>query len=323
MLHAIDSCALAVGRIASRKDVPRVNHEPGYHPKIRPSSPSDFSPGTKTHIDATYHPVTDLARRATMPLVSLLLIAVSLICFSSASYAQISPGADSTIAAIKNLYDEGSYTAAELQARRALEDTKVSDSARVQLQKYLAFTLVAEGRNEAAVEHFVDALRLDSSLTLDPVLTSPKILSVFKSAEERYREKVAVTTLQRKVAAKEAGPSFRAMIFPGWDQLHRGRRTKGVILLGAGAAAAAAAIASDILRRDARTKYLDATTPALAESRYKTYNTYYKTEIYSVSAFILIYLYSEFDSFLNLPPHFSAGYSPSTRSLEMNFRIRF
>ncbi len=288
-----------------------------------PLSRSSFSLSAGNKITSADNPAFDFARRATVPPVSMILLALSLICFSSASYAQISPRADSTISAIKHLYEEGSYTAAELQTRRALEDTKVSDSARVQLQKYLAFTLVAEGRNEAAIEHFVDALRLDSSLALDPVLTSPKILSVFKAAKDRYREKAAITVLQRKVAAIEGGPSFRAMIFPGWDQLHRGRRTKGFILLGAGAAAAVTAIASDILRRDARSKYLDASTSALAESRYKTYNTYYKTEIYSVSAFVLIYLYSEFDSFLNLPPHFSAGYSPSTRSMEMNFRISF
>ncbi|MCL4540711.1 MAG: hypothetical protein M1378_14120 [Bacteroidetes bacterium] len=284
---------------------------------------SAFSRSSWGVVTALYRPFSDFASPRIMRPVCLLLVLMALFSCSSTSFAQYSPRTDSTLATIKNLFDEGSYTTAELHARRALEDMKVSDSARVQLQKYLAFTLVAQGRNEAAIEHFVDALRLDSTLTLDPVLTSPKILSVFETARERYRERVTVAKLQRKVAVLSGGPTFRAMIFPGWDQLYRGRRTKGWILIGAGAAAAVTAITSDILRRDARTKYLDAATPALAESRYNTYNMYYKTEIYSVSAFVLIYLYSEFDSFLNLPPHFSAGYSPSTRSVEMSYRIGF
>lgn len=254
-----------------------------------------------------------------------LFVLVILVFLSSVADAQISPRTDSTLASIKSLFNAGSYISAELQARRALEDTRVSDSGRVQLQKYLGFTLVAQGKNESAIEHFVDALRLDSSLTLDPVLTSPKILSVFETAKQKYRNEIIMEKKAER-ALPEGNvlrPSFRAIIFPGWDQLHRGRTTKGWLLLGIGAAAAATAITSDILRRDARRKYLDAQTPALAASRYNTYDTYYKTEYYSFAAFVLIYLYSEFDSFLRLPPHFDAGYSPATRSLKLNFQISF
>lgn len=257
-------------------------------------------------------------------LVSFFVLALS----SSTSFAQISPRTDSTITAIKALFENGSYTLAELQARRELEDKRVSPAARVQLEKYLGFTLVAEGRNDAAIEHFVNALRIDSSLTLDPVLTSPKILSVFETAREKYRldivrERAVGKPEEESPVQISRGPTFRAILFPGWEQLYRGRETKGYILLGAGAAAAISAITSDILRRSAYTRYMDAATPALAENRYNTYNFYYKTEFYSVSAFILIYLYSELDSFMQLPPHFSAGYSPSSRSLNLNFRVSF
>ena len=257
------------------------------------------------------------------PLFFLVLTA-----FSSPSLAQTLPESDSTLAAIKNLFDNGSYISAELQARRVLEDKHVSDSTRVQLEKYLGFALVAQGKNESAEEHFINALRLDSSLTLDPVLTSPKILTVFESAKEKYRLDLARAESQsgghpQSSAGLSRGPSFRAILFPGWEQVYQGRKTKGYILLGAGAATAVAAIASDFLRRDARTNYLNATTPALAESRYNTYNTYYKTEIYSVSAFVLIYVYSELDAFLSLPPNLDATYSPYTRSLNLGFHLEF
>ncbi len=248
--------------------------------------------------------------------------------FSTVSSAQTFPQSDSTLAAIKNLFDNGSYISAELQARRVLEDKHVSSRARVQLEKYLGFALVAQGKNESAEEHFINALRLDSSLTLDPVLTSPKILMVFESAKEQYRLDLAREESRsggqpQSSASFSRGPSFRAILFPGWEQIYQGRKTKGYILLGAGAATAVAAIASDFLRRDARTNYLNATTPALAESRYNTYDLYYKTEIYSISAFVLIYVYSELDAFLNLPPSLDANYSPSTRSLNLGFHLEF
>ena len=251
-----------------------------------------------------------------------------LAAFSPISYAQSNSESDSTLAAIRSLYDNGSYISAELQARRVLEDRRVNDTLRVQLEKYLGFTLVAQGKNESAEEHFLNALRIDSNLTLDPVLTSPKILTVFEAAKAQYRMEMAkneseASSQSRNLVTVSHGPTFRAILFPGWDQLHQGRRTKGYILLGAGAAAAVIAIASDFLRRDARTNYLNASTPSIAESRYNTYNLYYRTEIYSVSAFVLIYVYSELDAFLNLPPNLDANYSPSTRSMNLGLHITF
>ncbi len=255
----------------------------------------------------------------------IFLAAFAVLTFlSSVASAQISTRTDSSISEIKNLFDNGSYISAELQARRVLEDRTVSDSARVQLEKYLGFALVAQGRNEAATEHFIKALRLDSSLTLDPVLTSPKILSVFESAKQEFRahaENSRLTGQVKLLQSKET--TFRALIFPGWDQLHQGRRTKGYLLLGIGAAAAVSAIASDVLRRSARTNYLEANTPALAQSRYDTYNLYTKTEFYSISAFVIVYLYSEFDSFLDLPPHFTPAYEPATRTVGLNLHLAF
>ncbi len=252
--------------------------------------------------------------------------------FASITYSQTLTRADSAIKSIKSLFDNGSYISAELEARRMLEDRTVNDSTRVQLEKYLAFSLVAEGRNQPAIEHFLKALMIDSSMTLDPVMTSPKILQVFNAAKEEFRsnrkeetsapEKKAIPRNPNNLAGS-GGTTFRAILFPGWEQVYAGRETKGYILLGAGAVTAVSSIAFDFLRRDARTKYLDASTPDLAASTYKTYNAYYKTEFYSISAFVLIYVYSELDSFLKLPPHFSMNYSPEKMSASLDFRMNF
>ncbi len=254
------------------------------------------------------------------------LIFIILAGFFESASAQGVSGADSTLAAIRTLFDNGSYISAELQARRVLEDKTVTDTERVKLEKYIGFALVAQGKNTSAVEHFINALKIDSSLTLDPVLTSPKILAVFDSAKRQFRSEISADLSKRipsEPVVVKSGPTFRAILFPGWEQYHQGRKKKGYLLMGVGGIAAASAIASDLLRRDAHTKYLQATTPAMAQSRYTTYNTYYKTEIYSVSAFVLVYIYSEFDSFLDLPPHLDADYSAQTRSLSLTFRLPF
>ncbi len=276
--------------------------------------------------------VSLITRGGISRLIGVLVLFAALSALSSPAFGQTLTRADSTINSIKNLFDNGSYLSAELEARRMLEDRTVSDSARVQLEKYLAFSLVAEGRNRPAIDHFIKALRIDSSLTLDPVMTSPKILEVFRSAKEQFVSSLKIELSARKnEAAQEGtiretrlnGPTFRAILFPGWEQVYEGRTTKGYALLGAGALTAASSIAFDFLRRDARSRYLNAATPVLAASTYKTYNSYYKLEFYSVSAFVLVYVYSELDAFLKLPPHLDINYSPESKSANLNLRISF
>ncbi|MCL5268315.1 MAG: hypothetical protein M1469_09465 [Bacteroidetes bacterium] len=277
--------------------------------------------------------VSSIARSgAAAGLLGVSLFFAFLFGFSSVTSAQTLSRADSTIGSIKSLFDNGSYISAELEARRMLEDRTVSDSARVLLEKYLAFSLVAEGKNQPAIEHFVNALRIDSSLTLDPVMTSPKILEVFNTAKEQFRSSSdkELSPSENKViprgliqSGESRGPTFRAILFPGWEQVYEGRETKGYILLGAGAVTAISSIAFDFLRRDARTKYLNASTPDLASSTYKKYDAYYKSEFYSVSAFVLIYAYSELDAFLRLPPYFRMNYSPENRGASLDLRISF
>jgi len=271
--------------------------------------------------------------------------------FCTPVFSQTHGAFDSTLATVKSLFDSGSYISCELQTRRALEEKNIPATTRVQLEKYLAFSLVAEGRNDDAVEHFENALRIDSSLTLDTVLTSPKILGFFEKAKNQYLTDKLKEESQKKSETSEGnrnlsrslpdsvaqskrvslgehggareGPTFRAILFPGWEQVYQGKETKGYVLLGAGAVAALSAITTGLLSRNARTNYLSATTAGLASSRYKTYNLYYQAEYYSISAFVLIYVYSAFDSFVDLPPYLGIDYSPKTLTTEFQFHIPF
>lgn len=259
--------------------------------------------------------------------VSSLLVFCFLIPISS--LAQQNSKADSLLLAIKALYDNGSYLTAEIEARRLLDTNPLSDSVKVQLQKYIAFALVAQGKNDAAVDHFISALGIDSTLSLDPVLTSPKILSVFQTALAKFQaQKAAKLNEQINQPVKQLGfqpesVTYRAILFPGLEQIHQGRNAKGYMLLGLGLATAASSITLDVLKRGARSAYISADNPQDAISKYKTYNTYYKAEYYSVAAFILVYVYSELDSFLKLPPDIGVSYEHTGYLSGMRVSISF
>ena len=236
-----------------------------------------------------------------------LAAAVALVLFGSIASGQT---ADSTLKAANGLYNAGAYESAELAARRLMEQGPIADSIRTQAEQIIAFSLVAQGKTDLAREHFESILSLNPSFELDPVLTSPKILTVFQEA--KLRSGVARTMVPSPgiVDSPEAANiTFRAVLFPGWEQYYRGRTTVGLALAGAGILTLGSGIAFEILRAPARKDYLDAVQPSDIAAKYQTYNRYYRGEVYSFIAFAAVYVASEFDVFLN--HHRSVEIQPS------------
>ncbi len=231
---------------------------------------------------------------------------------------------DSTLTAIDTLIRNGSYLSAEVEGRRLLDRPALPDSVRAQGEKYVAFCLVAEGDQNSARSHFILALRADSTLTLDPVMTSPKILTVFREAQTALAagQRAASTPPVERPPAYGRPVTWRAIVFPGWEQVHQGRSTNGYVLLTLGAGAVLATIASDVGRRSARSDYLAARTAALATQRYDRYNTWQKAEYYSAAAFGTVFVYSMIDSFVGLPPSLDLAAMPGTSRL-LALRVTF
>ncbi|NLP03605.1 MAG: tetratricopeptide repeat protein [Fibrobacter sp.] len=85
--------------------------------------------------------------------------------------------------AYKVLYESGFYE----QAIELLQ-TKIKavpDSADMEYLKYLAFCFTATEQKDSAEAVFLRLLDIDKGFYLDTILTSPKILDVFMSAEEK------------------------------------------------------------------------------------------------------------------------------------------
>ncbi len=232
---------------------------------------------------------------------------------------------DSTFRTIESMFESGAYVNAEVEARRLAEGPNVSDSLRSVAEKWIAFSLVAQGKSSLAKDHFVALLKLNPQFDLDPILTSPKILAVFDEVKAHFSDRVKpeVDTVAAPPLRQSMGVSFRTIIFPGWEQLHTNRATAGYLFLGGGIATLGAGIAFDALRSSARSEYLSATTPPLIAAKYSTYNKYYKAEAYAFSAFAVVYLISEIDVLGNANSASlsfeSAG--PSNRSNNLSLRI--
>ena len=256
--------------------------------------------------------------------VPLVLLAWNLLLPDSAR-AQDAVPTDSIHVLIQSLYDNGSFVSAELEARRLLDQGGLGDSSRILAEQFVAFSLIAQGKNTAATEYFVSILKKDSAYSLDPLMTSPKIMSVFEHARQRYnQEKSAlVQPAVKTVDPPRVGPSFRLVLFPGWDQIHQGRTTKGTILLSAGAVSLGSLVTFDLLRRSARDEYLAANTPDEASAKYRDYDRYSKAEYYSAAALLVVYAYSAFDAFFDLPPRIDAETLPDGSAMKLSLQIPF
>jgi hypothetical protein len=233
----------------------------------------------------------------------------------------------STLQAIETLYNTGSYITAELEARHLLEHSALNDSVRVAVHKYIAFSLIAQGKSELAKEHFMSMLKLVPNYDLDPVYTSPKILVVFKETQQLFlsSKKPQKDTVRNPVLIENPAITYRTILFPGWEQLHQDRTTAGTIFLGAGITTLGAGIAFEFLRSSARQNYLSETHSSEFDEKYDIYNRYYKAEIISFVAFAVVYVASEIDVFQaqrDLPLSFESNLS-KPRGTTLTVAIRF
>jgi LysM repeat protein len=79
-------------------------------------------------------------------------------------------------------FEEALATAAEARARIDARKGTAVDPGRVQLEIASATAYVALGQNDAALESLERALVANPDLELDPALTSPKVLAIFRVA---------------------------------------------------------------------------------------------------------------------------------------------
>jgi len=82
-------------------------------------------------------------------------------------------------------FEQALASAAEAPDRIAAREGAAGDSIRVRLEIASATAYVALEQHDAALESLERALAADPDLELDPALTSPKVLAVFRAAQRR------------------------------------------------------------------------------------------------------------------------------------------
>lgn len=227
---------------------------------------------------------------------SLKKISLTILSFCALLSAQ-NGNSLSSLNDIEALYNGGQYLSAELEARRMFEQSELNDSTKAQLEKWIAFALIAQGKSSLARERFVALLNIDGTFELDPILTSPKILSVFNDARVKFISQKKAVTVDSLQQSAHYSITYRTVVFPGWEQFYQGRTTSGYLYCGAGIITLTSGVVFEILRSTARKEYLDAVKVSDISSKYDTYNTYRKAEIISFAAFALVYVVSEIDVF--------------------------
>lgn len=171
---------------------------------------------------------------------------------------------------------------AEARAREALARYEaLSPDQLVEVHTTLGILLHARDEAIEARRQFEAALSLRPDLELDPVLVSPKTIDFF----DEIRAEVAPTAGEpvrsatiRYVAVPDPRPTaaLRSLAVPGWGQIGKGDRTRGIAFATAWGVGLAGTLGSHLARADARRAYLAAGTPEEATALYADYDRWHK-----------------------------------------------
>ena len=217
--------------------------------------------------------------------------------------------------AIWEAYQALDYAKAQSLAEAALT---AYDAPEDLAQVHVVLGLIAFSQNDqvVATRQFTDALVLDPTVELDPLLASPKTLDFFEDirtglAQASREEILEPEAAPRYVLVRDrrAEAALRSMMVPGWGQLYKGQRTKGRVLVGLWGAVVAGTVTTHILRQQARDTYLDATTQQEILDRYDTFNQWHKTRNALVLGAATVWAYSYLDALI------SGGQAPERRNL--------
>jgi tetratricopeptide (TPR) repeat protein len=268
------------------------------------------------------------------PHTTLFLALLILVPSTCPAYAQTAPSVENLWDAYQQL-DYETATDAASTALRMPEQYSVGELAEI----HTILGLIKYSRNDEAEarSEFISALSLDPDLQLDSLLVSPKILSFFNDVraelDQPREDPTGPASSVRYVIVEDprAEAALRSMLLPGWGQLHKGERRKGLVLLGAWSASVAGAAVTYFGRRSARQAYEDADTVSEAQSRYDPYNQWHQTHQAVLLGMAGVWLFSYADALLARSPdatarplshlHLTPASAPGTVGLHLHLRF--
>lgn len=209
----------------------------------------------------------------------LILILFASLVFCSVAGAQ---SLDSLRTAAQNALDEGRFEDAELTALRGLRSAEaVDDLAEIPFRVVLATIYVAREQQGFALSEFRRIIAINPAFEMDPVLTSPKIITVFGQAKREYVEQVLSQPEAYRLPEADAklSASWRSAVLPGWGQAYKQQKVKATVF-GVLQAATLAAFVAFVFEADSRKDdYLAVNEYGnpIIEERYSDYRKAYRT----------------------------------------------
>lgn len=132
---------------------------------------------------------------------------------------------------IISAYEEFNYEETDRFLEVALKEIETfSPQDQIQIYQYAAFRKFQQGESFRSEEYFWKILEIDPTFSLDPLTTSPKILALFQKTKIEFLKDLQqrLTQMEQSVGYNQNPVPWRSLVFPGWEQWHRGYRLKAL-----------------------------------------------------------------------------------------------
>lgn len=201
-------------------------------------------------------------------------------------------------------YETGEYSNAvkmgeDIMNRMGMD---LNDTEKINVRTYIAFSYVALGNNEKARENFEYILTINPDYELNAEFVSPKIIEVFRDAQERINVYVTDNPqyyynqgMQYRNAFSKSNLIMKSAIIPGWGQMDRGENTKAFTVGTLFFVSAVAVGSSYFMMNSAHDNYLNAQTPDDAVILYNSYNNLSKLNRLCWDMLISTYVFNILD----------------------------
>ncbi len=245
--------------------------------------------------------------------LTFLILLIVFFNFPQAALAQTN--GTTLLKEIQKAYNELDYTEAEIKARSALESYQDFTSSQLtEVHKILGLVYYSQNRPTESRRQFEVALSLNPELKLDPLFVSPKILEFYDQIKAEWQlskqQNSDIQNQVRYVLVNDPRPAaaLRSMILPGWGQVYKGEKRKGLILSGLWGLGIAGSMITHFAGQDAEDKYLAETNPAQIGSRFNRFNKFHKLRNNLLLFSAGVWLFSYVDTILKNKP---ARFEPS------------
>ncbi len=253
-----------------------------------------------------------------MRLNTKILFIILLACCSSG----VSQSGAVQLEMMQQKYRAFDYDAVIDIAEQALKDTSdLEKDERIQIYEMKAASHYSKMEMQEALTSFMNLLRLNADHELDPVKTSPKIISFYNEIKANFLQEQAITPPEPQIQVVdtvrivENSTGFyrktlpASLLLPGTGHWLAGNTRKGTWLTSISALALGAAVYFTYQTHEKQELYLNATETEDIQQRYSSYNSAFKKRNALWATYAILWAYAQTDLLFFQTPQYSINLS--------------